>query len=67
MNKCKCSCDYCKTGEHCGAYVTCGKQYTSKTNRQECNNEGCIIPRQNGSKYCFECSYNYANKKYEKR
>lgn len=64
-NKCKCGCEYCGTGEHCGS-LKCGKFYSSKTKRGECANEGCIIPRQDGSKYCFECSYNYALKNNEK-
>ena len=64
INKCKCSCEHCKE-EHCGS-ILCGMMYTSKTKRGECSNKGCIIPRQDGSKYCFECSFNYANKKYER-
>ena len=32
------------------------KEYTSKTKRQECKNEGCLNPRRQGSAYCEQCS-----------
>ena len=62
MNKCKCLCEYCKTGEHCGDR-NCGREYTSKTKRGECMTEHCPNPRQDGSRYCVDCSYNYYLKK----
>jgi hypothetical protein len=57
----------CIGKNHCGARVLCGKPYSSKTFNGECSNEGCLNLRADGSRFCVDCSYNYAKKKYEKK